>query len=47
MNKRTQGIIPSYILKELAEKGNEHAIKSLAIKEEAHNKLSDNKKNRK
>lgn len=45
MNKRIQGIIPSYILKELAEKGNEHAIKSLAIKEEAHDKLSDSKKN--
>ncbi|WP_340637662.1 hypothetical protein [Bacillus cereus] len=43
MNKRKQGIIPSYILKELAEKGNEHAIKSLAIKEESHNKSSNNK----
>ncbi|MDF9612835.1 hypothetical protein P5763_12295 [Bacillus cereus] len=44
MNKRTQGIIPSYILKELAETGYEHVIKSHAIKEEAHDKLSDKKK---
>ncbi|PEF06832.1 peptidase M4 family protein [Bacillus thuringiensis] len=45
MNKIKQGIIPSYILKELAEKGNEHAIKSLAITKDTHEKSSDNKKN--
>ncbi|PEJ20380.1 peptidase M4 family protein [Bacillus toyonensis] len=45
MNKIKQGIIPPYILKELAEKGNEHAIKSLAITKDTHEKLSDNIKN--